>query len=80
MRWIRNLAGLFSWTAALVVLATGAARAGDRVYPTPEAVEPLAVGARVPSARVETVRGDPVDLLEVVRHRGALVVFYRGGW
>ena len=74
------LVGLFSWTIALVVLASGAPQAGDRVYPTPESVKPLAVGARVPSARVETVHGDPVDLVELVRHRGALLVFYRGGW
>jgi hypothetical protein len=80
MRLIQHAARLFSWATAVVLLATGVAGAGDRVYPTPDAVEPLAPGTRVPSARVETVGGDPVDLLEVVRNRGALLVFYRGGW
>jgi len=80
MRSIQPAARLFWWATAVLLLATGAARAGDRVYPTPNAVEPLAPGTRVPSARVETVRGDPVDLAEVVRNHGALLVFYRGGW
>jgi hypothetical protein len=80
MRSIQHVARLFSWATAVVLLGTGALGAGDRVYPTADAVEPLAPGTRVPSARVETVRGDAVDLVEVVRKRGALLVFYRGGW
>ena len=80
MRLIQHAARLFSLATAVVLLAGGAVRAGDRVYPTPRDVEPLAPGTPVPSARVETVRGDPVDLVEVVRDRGALLVFYRGGW
>ncbi len=67
--------------AALATLMTiGAADAVDRVYPTAEAVVPLAPGARVPSATVQSVRGEPVDLAELVRESGALLVFYRGGW
>jgi hypothetical protein len=71
---------LFSWATAAMLVATAAVQAGDRVYPTPRAVEPLAPGTRVPSARVEAVHGGTVDLAEVVRNRGALLVFYRGGW
>jgi hypothetical protein len=80
MRLVQHAARLSLWAIAVLLLATEAIQAGDRVYPTPDAVEPLAPGTRVPSARVETVRGDPVDLVEVVRNRGALLVFYRGGW
>jgi peroxiredoxin len=43
-------------------------------------VEPLAPGARVPSVRVQTLLGEPVDLADLVREQGALLVFYRGGW
>jgi len=64
----------------MVLLATGSGQAADRVYPRPEAVEPLAVGAQVPSVRVATVRGERVDLREAMGDRGALLVFYRGGW
>ncbi len=66
--------------ALTTLMMTGAAGAADRVYPTAEAVEPLAPGARVPSAPVQTVRGEPANLADLVRERGALLVFYRGGW
>jgi hypothetical protein len=65
---------------AAICLAAASAWAGGRVYDSPEAVEPLAPGASVPSVQVATVRGEPVDLAERVREQGALLVFYRGGW
>ena len=71
--------GRIGWTAALLIGASVAA-AADRVYPTAEAVEPLAPGSSVPAVTVSTVGGAPVDLSELVRDRGALLVFYRGGW
>ena len=66
--------------AAALLVTAGSALAEGRVYSSAEAVKPLAPGATVPSARVESLDGDPVDLAEVVRDRGALLVFYRGGW
>ena len=72
-----------TWTtlaAALLLLVSTHAGAEGRVYPAAEAVEPLAPGARVPSVGVQTVRGEPVDLADLVRQQGALLVFYRGGW
>jgi len=65
--------------ATLVLLAGGVAYAEGRVHASPEAVEPLEPGERVPSATVERVTGEPVDLAALVRD-GALLVFYRGGW
>ena len=77
----RSRVRLLSCAVAVALLAAGAAaRAQDRVYPDAEAVEPLAPGARVPSAPLQTVRGEPADLAELMRERGALLVFYRGGW
>jgi hypothetical protein len=64
----------------LALLAAVAVQAADRVYGAAEEVQPLATGARVPAAVVMTVKGEPVDLTQVVRDRGALLVFYRGGW
>ena len=70
--------------AALATLTalctTGTAAAADGVYPNAEAVVPLGSGARVPSAVVQSVTGEPVDLADLVRESGALLVFYRGGW
>ena len=72
---------LFLLCAALATLMmSGAADAADRVYPTAEAVVPLAPGARVPSATVQSVHGESVDLADLMRESGALLVFYRGGW
>ncbi len=56
------------------------AQAEPRVHPSATAVMPLAPGARVPAVSVTTVQGETVDLAERVRERGALLVFYRGGW
>lgn len=74
--------GRASWVASalLALLAAAGARAEGPIYPAPEAVRPLQPGSSVPSVLVRPVRGDPVDLAERVRERGALLVFYRGGW
>jgi hypothetical protein len=67
-------------TVVVLLLAVCAGETEDRVYESPGAVEPLVPGRRVPSIRVVTVGGDPIDLAEQLRDRGALLVFYRGGW
>lgn len=64
----------------LLLFAAAAVHAEDRVYPSAETVRPLAVGAAVPAVRVQTVGGETVDLSRRVGERGALLVFYRGGW
>ena len=61
-------------------LAGGVARADERVYASPEAVRPLAIGSTVPSVTVQSVEGTAIDLASLVRDDGALLVFYRGGW
>lgn len=80
MRAPRFAVPIASSTLAVALLAVGCGEAGGGVYPTAEAVEPLSAGASVPSVRVHTVRGEPVDLAGLVRERGALLVFFRGGW
>ena len=83
-----RLAGLLRLLPAAAVvlvalhltLVAGIGRAAGRVYPDPQSVEPLGVGARVPSAQILTIDGDEVDLADLVEDRGALLVFYRGGW
>ncbi len=65
---------------ASVPLGPPAARAEDRVYADSESVEPLAPGAKIPTAVVRTVDGKPMDLSATIGEGGALLVFYRGGW
>lgn len=83
------MAGSRPALARILALALGAlaaaaapsdAKSGGRVYASATEVEPLAPGASVPPVQVSTVRGEPIDLAERVRERGALLVFYRGGW
>ena len=64
---------------ALVASGCGPGAEG-RVYASAEEVQPLAAGERVPSVRVVALGGEFVDLADVVREHGALLVFYRGGW
>ena len=77
--WRRRNGTLVAGGAALL-LAAGAWAAPGQVHPSAEAVQPLAPGQTVPSVRVRTVDGAPVDLAEAIRGTGALLVFYRGGW
>lgn len=63
-----------------VLLIAGLATAADPVYPSAEAAQPLQPGAPVPSVSVRAVDGSTVDLSELARESGALLVFYRGGW
>jgi len=76
---LTHMAVLAALAACLLLLA-GSAAAADRVYPNPESVEPLPVGAQVPAVTVLRVGGGAVDLSRLVAERGALLVFYRGGW
>ena len=41
---------------------------------------PLQPGSRVPSAEISAIDGGSVDLAQLTRESGALLVFYRGGW
>ncbi|MBW2400405.1 MAG: hypothetical protein JRG80_14175 [Deltaproteobacteria bacterium] len=65
---------------AALLSAACAIESVDRVYEAADAVQPLAPGSRVPSVQVVTMRGEPIDLAKQLRERGALLVFYRGGW
>ena len=77
----RTLALFAIHSAVAILVATACtAEADRRVYDSPAAVEPLAPGQRVPQAPVLRLEGESVDLAELVRERGALLVFYRGHW
>lgn len=75
------LALAFSMSFATLLFGTSVqAESAQRIYPNAESVEPRAVGAKVPSAALRSLDGDPVDLAKLVSETGALLVFYRGGW
>ncbi len=71
--------GRMGFVAAMVLFSVAAA-AADRVYPNAEAAEPLKPGSPAPSVALQSLDGESVDLLKLLRDQGALLVFYRGGW
>jgi hypothetical protein len=52
----------------------------SQVYPNADSVRPLEIGAMVPSVDVRSIDGVKVDVATLTKERGALLVFYRGGW
>ena len=80
MRTFRRLIQMTLVSAMVAIVAGGAQGAGTAVHASPHDVEPLQPGARVPTVAVESVHGELVDLAELVRESGALLVFFRGGW
>ena len=76
----RSAGPLVLLLALLALLAVPLAAEERPVYDSPHEVQPLQPGARVPSAEVRRVTGESLDLASLVSERGALLVFYRGGW
>jgi hypothetical protein len=68
------------WAALGAALLAAPATGADRVYASAQQVEPLAVGDSVPPVQLTTVKGETVELAELLHECGALLVFYRGGW
>jgi len=77
---LASLLATFVWVALGFLPALPALAGAPRVFPDAESVEPLPVGAKIPSALVRTLDGETVDLAQRLSERGALLVFYRGGW
>jgi hypothetical protein len=59
--------------------STSSAQAAD-VHPDAASARPLAPGSSVPSAEITSIDGKTVDIADLTRESGALLVFYRGGW
>lgn len=74
------LPGLFTFFAAVTVLAQG----GDAPASKPAAQTPAApglkVGDKAPAATLLTVDGEPVTLASLYATGPVIVTFYRGGW
>ena len=74
--------GLSQCLATLLLVfafALPASAANDAASSASE-VQPLLVGTTIPSVTVQTVDGQPIDLLEDARKKPSILVFYRGGW
>ncbi len=82
------LAAVFSFliaatAVAQVTPADGEGKPGSvdrRIAPSADQIQPLLIGATVPSVQVVTADGEAVDLKEIVSGQPTILIFYRGGW
>lgn len=54
--------------------------AQGRVAASPDDVHPLLIGATIPDITLTDVDYQSVELLQVVRQKPAIIIYYRGGW
>ncbi len=47
---------------------------------SPEAVNPIAVGEKIPDVSVQNAKGEDVNLRALVAEKPTALIFYRGGW
>lgn len=80
MRNLQRVTRILAIGVTAALIAGGAHGTDTSVHASPHEIAPLQPGARVPTVALETVQGELVDLAELVRESGALLVFYRGGW
>lgn len=70
----RYLLALAALLFSLRVTATPA------IAPTPEQVTPLLNGLTIPAVTLQSAAGNSVELIELVKQKPSVLVFYRGGW
>lgn len=44
------------------------------------AISPLLIGAQIPELNLETIDGNLVNILKLIKSKKTILVFYRGGW
>jgi peroxiredoxin len=69
---------LCSLFAAALLLSASAVAAG--LPANEEAVRPIAVGAKAPTAVLDSLDGASVNLAELFAAKPTILIFYRGGW
>ncbi|GIV40387.1 MAG: peroxiredoxin [Thermonema sp.] len=66
---------LFGSLLLFIAAVQGWAQAGKA-----DEVCPILVGETIPDVKVHTVEGNAVRLLDLVKEKPAVIIFYRGGW
>jgi peroxiredoxin len=69
-----------SLAATLVFLFICVSAHAGEVASSPQTVRPILLGNHLPDVAVRTMDGRSTPLSEVVAHKPAVLVFYRGGW
>ncbi len=69
----------YSMLFLLSMLFCLAAGAGEKASSS-TTIQPLLIGASIPSVSLTDLEGKPVDLAEEIKTTPSILVFYRGGW
>lgn len=69
----------FRVVALVLIFICVSAHAGE-VASSPQTVRPILLGNHLPDVAVRTMDGKSTTLSEIVAHKPAVLVFYRGGW
>ena len=50
------------------------------IYNSASEVCPIKVGELIPSTPLQTIEGKPIDILDTIKRKPTLLIFYRGSW
>jgi peroxiredoxin len=77
---MRKLPRRLAFAVSLFALALGARGATPAIAASPEAANPLGVGATAPGAMLTAIDGTKFDLAKAFAEKPTVLVFYRGSW
>ncbi len=69
-----------AFLSATLLLSTAVLSFGQTPADSPQTVQPLAVGAKMPAVSVHNAAGDAVALASLTAGKPTILIFYRGGW
>ncbi len=75
-----NNSNIMTITKIFIALSVFVASSGFLSANSADEVNPLLIGAKIPSAQVANQQGDSMDLTDVLQGKSSVVIFYRGGW
>lgn len=67
---------LFTLAITLMTISNGLAQVPDRA----EDVSPLLISEQIPEVEITSLDGNSISIMDVVKEKRSIVVFYRGGW
>ncbi|MEZ5015744.1 MAG: peroxiredoxin-like family protein [Flavipsychrobacter sp.] len=64
----------------LLITLLSFSSANAQLAPAANKVCPLLIGAEIPAITLNDIKGNAVNIQELVKEQPAILVFYRGGW
>ena len=64
----------------VLILCFGLNNGVAQVPENPEDISPLLISEKVPDASVQSIEGESVSIVELLKEKKSVLLFYRGGW